>query len=71
MKDDVYKKFATKVQELRKAKGYTKSKLSSLADLDFSYIGKIERCEKSPNLRTIIKLAEGLEVQVKDLFDFT
>lgn len=70
MNEDVYKQFATKVQELRKAKGYTKSMLSSLAGLDISYIGKIERCEKSPNLRTIIKLAGALEVQVKDLFDF-
>lgn len=70
MKDDVYEKFATKVQELREAKGYTKSMLSSLADLDISYIGKIERCEKSPNLRTIIKLANALEVPVKELFNF-
>jgi len=70
MKDDVYEKFATKVQELRNAKGYTKSMLSSLADLDISYIGKIERCEKSPNLRTIIKLANALEVPIKDLFNF-
>ncbi len=70
MKEDIHKKFATKVQKLREAKGYTKSMLSSLADLDISYIGKIERCEKSPNLRTIIKLADALEVPVKDLFDF-
>lgn len=70
MKDDIHKKFATKVQKLREAKGYTKSILSSLADLDISYIGKIERCEKSPSLRTIIKLADALEVPVKDLFDF-
>jgi transcriptional regulator with XRE-family HTH domain len=70
MTDDVFEKFATKVQELRKAKGYTKSMLSSLTELDLSYIGKIERCEKSPNLRTIIKLANALEVPVKDLFDF-
>lgn len=70
MNDDVYKQFATKVQKLRVAKGYTKSMLSSLADLDISYIGKIERCEKSPNLRIIIKLANALDVPVKELFDF-
>lgn len=42
----------------------------SLADFDLSYIGKIKRSEKSPNLRTIIKLANALEVTVKELFDF-
>jgi len=70
MNEDVYKQFATKVQKVRTAKGYTKDKLSSLADLDISYIGKIERSEKSPNLRTIVKLANALEVPVKELFDF-
>jgi transcriptional regulator with XRE-family HTH domain len=70
MNSDVQKKFATKVQELRKAKNLTKSQLSALAGLEMSYIGKIERSEKSPNLRTIIKLADGLEVPVKELFDF-
>jgi len=70
MKDEIYKKFATKVHELREARGFTKSMLSSLADLDMSYIGKIERCEKTPNLRTIVKLANALDVPVKDLFDF-
>ncbi|MDD3594596.1 MAG: helix-turn-helix transcriptional regulator [Candidatus Gastranaerophilales bacterium] len=70
MKDGICKQFATKVQEIRQAKGFTKSKLSTLAGLDISYIGKIERCEKSPNLRTIIKLSEALEIPVKDLFDF-
>lgn len=70
MKDDICKLFATKVQELREAKNLTRTRLSELADLDLSYIGKIERCEKSPNLRTIIKLADALEIPVKDLFDF-
>jgi Helix-turn-helix. len=51
-----------KVQEIRESKKLTRTKLSELAGLDMSYIGKIERCEKSPNLRTIIKLANALEV---------
>ena len=70
MKEDISKLFATKVQEIREAKKLTKTKLSELAGLDISYIGKIERCEKSPNLKTIIKLADALEVSVKELFDF-
>ncbi len=34
MKEDICKQFATKVQEIRQAKGFTKSKLSTLAGLD-------------------------------------
>ena len=62
--------FATKLQELRLSKNLSKSRLSELAGLDLSYIGKIERCEKSPNLRTIAKLATALDVPIKELFDF-
>ena len=70
MNSDISKMFATKLQELRLSKNLNKSRLSELAGLDLSYIGKIERCEKSPNLRTIAKLAKALDVPIKDLFDF-
>ena len=40
MNSDIYKQFATKLQEIREAKKFTKSKLSELADVDISYIGK-------------------------------
>ena len=62
--------FARKLKELREMKGLTKGQLSSLADLDMSYIGKIERCQKYPNIKTIAKLALALEVPAKDLLDF-
>jgi len=70
MKEDISNLFATKVQEIRERKKFTRTRLSELAGLDMSYIGKIEKCEKSPNLKTIIKLANALEVPVKELFDF-
>ena len=70
MNSSVIRNFATKVQQIRLAKKLTKGKVAELAGLDISYIVKIERNEKIPNLRTIVKLADALEVQVKELFDF-
>ena len=67
---NICENFARKLKELRELKGLTKGQLSSLADLDLSYIGKIERCEKYPNIKTIAKLALALGVPAKDLFDF-
>ena len=64
------KKFAKKIKAIREEKGISKSKLSSLVDCDISYIGKIERCEKFPNLKMIVKLAIALDVPVKELFNF-
>ena len=44
--------------------------MSELVGCDVSYIGKIERSEKYPNLKMIFKIAEALEIPAKCLFDF-
>lgn len=67
---NICENFAKKLKEIREGKCLSKGQLSSLADLDMSYIGKIERCQKFPNIKTIAKLAIALEVPTKDLFDF-
>ena len=70
MIDSICKNFAKKLKEIRDKKGMSKGQLSSLAGCDMSYIGKIERGEKYPTLKTIAKLAVALEIHAKDLFDF-
>ncbi len=70
MIEDKCKKFAQNIKKYREAKGYNKSRMSELVGCDISYIGKLERVEKYPNLKMIFKLAEALEVSAKDLFEF-
>lgn len=70
MLEDKCKSFANNIKKYREAKGYNKSKMSELVGCDISYVGKIERLEKYPNLKMIFKFAEALEVKAKDLFDF-
>lgn len=62
MNSCVIRNFATKVQQIRLAKKLTKGKVAELAGLDISYICKIERNEKIPNLRTIVKLADAKRI---------
>lgn len=57
MEDSICRNFAKKLKEIREKKDLSKGQLSSLADCDISYIGKIERCEKYPNIKMIAKLA--------------
>ena len=64
------RKFAKNVKKYREIKGYRKSRMSELVGCDISYIGKIERAEKYPNLKMIFKIAEALDVPAKDLFIF-
>lgn len=70
MLEDKCKLFAQNIKKYRESKGYSKTKLAELADCDLTYIGKIEKSKKYPNLKMIFKLAEALDIPTKDLFDF-
>ncbi|MEW2918472.1 helix-turn-helix transcriptional regulator [Ruegeria sp. ANG10] len=60
--------FGLRVRELRKAKDLSQETFAHLVDLDRTYIGGIERGERNPGLKTIIKIANGLNVRIVQLF---
>lgn len=64
-----FRVFSDNVKKYRVAKKLSKTALATLADCDVSYIGKIERGEKYPNLKMVFKLAAALEIEPKDLFE--
>lgn len=61
-------KFGEGVRQLRKDKGFSQEELAFRADLHRTYIGMIERAEKNITLINIEKIANALEVSIKDLF---
>ncbi|MCF0125789.1 MAG: helix-turn-helix transcriptional regulator [Clostridia bacterium] len=60
--------FGKRVTELRVEKKLSQEDLAFRCGLHRTYIGAIERGEKSPTLNTIEKIANGLEIQLCDLF---
>lgn len=46
-------------------------KLAEIVDMNFNYIGQIERGEANVTIATMKLLANALEVEMKELFDFT
>lgn len=68
-KKEILIKFGEKVRKIRKEKGLSQEGLSFKADLHRTYIGMIERAEKNITLLNIEKIANALEVNVKDLFE--
>jgi transcriptional regulator with XRE-family HTH domain len=69
LKKDILINFGVKVRFYRKSKGLSQEELSFKADLHRTYIGMIERAEKNITLTNIEKIANALEIDIKDLFD--
>ena len=65
---DPGKRFGNTVVRLRRAKGISQEELAFRSGIHRSYIGVIERGEKSPSIDTIMKVAKGLDVSVGELF---
>ena len=46
-------------------------KLAKIVDMNFNYIGQIERGEANVTIHTMKVLADALDIEMKELFDFT
>lgn len=59
---------AASVVRIRAERELTQEDVAFAADLPTATVSKIERCVLSPTLRTIEKLAHGLDVQIGEFF---
>ncbi|KJG14539.1 MULTISPECIES: helix-turn-helix domain-containing protein [Photobacterium] len=64
---DLAKLFGENLRSKRRDKGVSQDQLALLADIDRSYIGRIERGEVNITLEKAYQLAAVLECDVKDL----
>lgn len=62
-------KFGQRLRELRKAKRLSQEQLAEIAGVHRTYIGMIERAEKNITLRNIAKIANALDVCIKEFFE--
>ena len=69
MEKDVNKDFGRRVAELRKKAGFSQERFAFQCNIDRTYIGTIERGEKSPTLNTIQKIAHALNMPLHQLFE--
>lgn len=69
MEKNVNKDFGKRVAELRKKAGFSQEKFAFQCNIDRTYIGTIERGEKSPTLNTIHKIAQALNMPLHQLFE--
>ncbi|CAK3889075.1 putative transcriptional regulator [Vibrio crassostreae] len=59
--------FGRKLRGVRKLKNVSQDRLALMADIDRSYVGRIERGEVNITLEKVYELASALECDVCDL----
>ena len=60
--------FGNNVRRHRKARSMSQEELGDCCHLDRTYIGSVERGERNISLLNIYRIADALELDVKELF---
>ena len=68
VKDQLHLAFGESLKAWRQQRGFSQEELASDAELSPSFVGMLERGEKTTTLLQIGKLADALSIEVKDLF---
>jgi transcriptional regulator with XRE-family HTH domain len=58
-----------RIKELRVGQGLTQETLGERADLNYKFLGSIERGQENPTITVIGRIAEGLGIDPKHLLD--
>jgi transcriptional regulator with XRE-family HTH domain len=66
----IYKYIGKRIKYFRESKNLTQEKLAEKTGLSLDFIGKIEVNINEPGLKSLIKIANALEIHIKELFDF-
>ena len=59
-----------RIRALRATAGLTQQELGAQADVNYKYIGEIERGKQNPSLATLDKIASALGVKLSVMLDF-
>lgn len=66
--EDVLRDLGRRVAELRTAEGMTQEQLAERAEVTVQYLQRVESGRENLTVKSILRLAELLEVTVIDLF---
>lgn len=65
--DDVRERMADNLRALRKERGFSQERLALEASVDRTMLSKIERRIANPSIETLLKLANRLAVDLREL----
>jgi len=59
------------IRQLREKKGLSQQDLANDCDIPKTQIGRIERAEINTTIKTLVKIANALNIEPKELLDFS
>jgi len=59
-----------RIRSLRTQKGWTQQELGDNADINYKFLGEIERGQQNPSFGILTKIASALKVDLPELFRF-
>jgi transcriptional regulator with XRE-family HTH domain len=65
--DPALVKLGMTIRRIRKSKGISQENLALMAEVDRSYVGRIERGDNNVAILTLLKLADALSVSLAKL----
>ena len=66
--DTITKLVGARIRGFRKEKRLSQEELAEKCSLHPTYIGQLERGEKNPTIESVMKVADGLEIPIDQLF---
>jgi len=70
-KNQELQKLAKKIKDIRNKKNLSQEQLAEKCGFDRTYISMLERAKRNPSYINLLKLSEGLEVNISELLNFT
>lgn len=70
MKENELILLGRRIRSLRSKKGWTQQELGRRANINYKFIGEIERGKQNPSFNILSKIANTLEVELLELFRF-
>ena len=67
LQDDIDLAVAKRIKKIRKTKGITQEDFAELAGLNRTHLYRLESGKQSMTLRTLKRIADSLEVKVREL----
>ena len=60
---------AERIKSLRRSKRWSQERLAEQASIQRSYLADLERGHRNPSVRTLVKVANALNVSIPSLFE--